>query len=130
MKYYTMQNIITLLGVTKNTIINWEKSGKIPMPKRDDIFGHRYWTDADLEIMRELSKEIKGRVFETYRKQKILVYAPKEGRWKYQVIVHLPVPSGIIGKMRMSLDAFASKEKALNKAKECVDRMLKKYAGE
>lgn len=38
---YTLSEAAKALGVSKNTIINWEKNNKIPKIKRDTTNGYR-----------------------------------------------------------------------------------------
>lgn len=57
-KRYSMKDIMKELGVTKNTIINWEAGKKIPRPRRDPMSNFRYWTAEDLKKL----KKITGRV--------------------------------------------------------------------
>ena len=123
-RYFTMKDVIALLGVTKNTIINWEESGKIPLPKRDPIFGYRLWTESELENMRELSKEIKGRVLETYRGQKIYVSCAQEDEWIYRILFFIYGKTENKTKMFSSRDKFATREDALGNAKKSVDSKL------
>lgn len=123
-RYFTMKDVIALLGVTKNTIINWEESGKIPSPKRDPIFGYRLWTENELDNMRELSKEIKGRVLETYRGQKIYVSCAKEDEWIYRFIIFNYGKTENRTKMFSSKDKFTTKEEALENAKKSIIKKL------
>ncbi len=123
-RYYTMKDAMSILGVTKNTIINWEESGKIPSPKRDPIFGYRFWTENELNDMRKLSKEIKGRVLETYRGHKIYVSCAKEDEWIYRILFFMYGKTENKTKMFSSRDKFATKEDALENAKKSVDSKL------
>lgn len=124
MKYYTMEEVIALLGISKNTLINWEKSGKIPSANRQPISGYRIWTEEELEMLRELSKEVKGRVIDTYRGIKFYVYCPKEEHWKYQILYFDYGKTEIKSKMITSRDDFPTKEEAIRKAKDSISRIL------
>lgn len=126
MKRYTMKDVITLLGITKNTLINWEKSGKMPPAKRESLSGYRYWTEEELEMMRELSKEVKGRVFMTYRGQKLYAFCPKEGHWKYQILYFDYGKTEIKSKMITPRGDFTTKEEALENAKKIIDNIVRK----
>lgn len=52
-KYYTMKDVCRIIGVTKNTIINWERWGLIK-PKRDDLMNYRYWTKDDIPKLKKV----------------------------------------------------------------------------
>ncbi len=53
MKYYTISQLAKELKVHKNTIFYWEKTGKIPKPKRESVSGYRVWTEKDVKKIRE-----------------------------------------------------------------------------
>ena len=125
MGYHTLKDIIKILGICKNTIINWEKTGKIPV-RRDKVFGHRYWTDEDLAVMKKLCDEIKGRAFEHYKGQNIYLYSPKVGKWKFQVIIHIHLPSEVRARTFCSNKMYSSKQEALKKAQQVIDEELKR----
>ena len=48
-KRFYINDILKLLGVSKNTYLNWEKLGKIPKAKRDPMNNYRYWSKADVK---------------------------------------------------------------------------------
>lgn len=52
-RYYTMKDICKIIGVSKNTIINWEHWGLI-RPKRDDLMNYRYWTKEDITELKRV----------------------------------------------------------------------------
>jgi len=56
---YTSGQIAEILGVHKNTIFYWEKTGKIK-PRRDSLMNYRYFTSEDLKRMKNL-KTKRGR---------------------------------------------------------------------
>lgn len=51
--FYTTQEIADMVGVSKSTILNWIKDGKIPMPGRN-LQGWRLFSEGDLRRIREL----------------------------------------------------------------------------
>ena len=52
MKYYTIGQLAKELGVCKNTIFYWEKTGKIPKPKREPISHYRVWTGEEVKKLK------------------------------------------------------------------------------
>jgi len=55
-KFYTMKDVIRMVGVCKNTIINWEKSGRIKV-KRDPLFNYRVWSLEEVQQLKNLKGE-------------------------------------------------------------------------
>lgn len=41
-----------LIGLSKRTLLNWLRSGKIPSPRRDPVTGWYRWTAADVDAAR------------------------------------------------------------------------------
>jgi predicted site-specific integrase-resolvase len=52
-KHYTMKDIVKIVGVCKNTIINWEKAGYIKV-RRDPLFNYRVWNHEEVEQLKKL----------------------------------------------------------------------------
>ena len=48
---HTPKQVADMLGVHKNTILNWMRAGKIPEVARD-WKSHRVWTERDVNIAR------------------------------------------------------------------------------
>lgn len=48
---YTTKQVADMLGVHKNTILNWIRAGKIPEVARD-WKSHRVWTEHDVGVAR------------------------------------------------------------------------------
>lgn len=42
------------LGITKRTLKNWLRAGKIPEPERNPSNRYRQWTLQDIEAIRQL----------------------------------------------------------------------------
>ncbi|MFH1411648.1 MAG: MerR family transcriptional regulator [Candidatus Omnitrophota bacterium] len=51
-KKHNVQEVADLLGVYRGTVINYEKRGIFPSPKRNPINGYREYTDEDLDRLR------------------------------------------------------------------------------
>jgi predicted DNA-binding transcriptional regulator AlpA len=58
-QYLTSTEVADLIGVTKRTLFNWLKSGKIPQPLRRPN-GYFQWTLEDVQLLRSLLEEIHG----------------------------------------------------------------------
>lgn len=52
---YTMKDVVKMTGVCKNTIINWEKSGRIKV-RRDPLFSYRVWSLEEVEALKKLKR--------------------------------------------------------------------------
>ena len=52
-KVYTTAQVAKMLGVHKNTVFYWLKTGKAKEPKRDIVFNGRIWTGEDLKKLRK-----------------------------------------------------------------------------
>ena len=128
MNHYTMKDMMRILDITKNTIINWEREGKIPA-RRDDVFGHRYWKEGDLKAMKKLCEEIRGRDFEHHKGLSIYIYSPKDGKWKYQCVIHKLRPNDVYVDNYFSKDIYSSKSEALRQAQLSIEEKLKKITG-
>ena len=53
-KKYTVQQVADILGVYRGTVINYEKRGIFPPPKRNPINGYREYTEEDIESLRKI----------------------------------------------------------------------------
>lgn len=54
-KRYLIQDVARVLGVTKRSIYNWEKAGKIPKARRDPMSRYRIYTEEDLQKLKEIT---------------------------------------------------------------------------
>jgi len=52
--FYTTLQAAEALGITKRTLKNWLRLGKITEPDRNPITGYRRWTLRDIENARQL----------------------------------------------------------------------------
>lgn len=52
-KAYTTAQVAKIIGVHKNTVFYWLKTGKVKEPKRDTLFKGRIWTESDLVKVKE-----------------------------------------------------------------------------
>jgi DNA-binding transcriptional MerR regulator len=51
------EEVATVLGVTKRTLKNWLRAGKILEPQRDPNNNYRVWTLQDVETIRKIMEE-------------------------------------------------------------------------
>ena len=54
-KRYYLNDILQVLGISKNTYHNWEKSKKVPRAKRDPMNNYRYWTGSDIKELKKIT---------------------------------------------------------------------------
>lgn len=50
----TSEQVANILGVSKRTLKNWLRSGKIPEPARNQKNNYREWNLADIETARHI----------------------------------------------------------------------------
>jgi DNA-binding transcriptional MerR regulator len=53
-KKYTVHDVARLLGIYRGTVINYEKKGVFPHPRRNPINGYREYTEEDIESLRRI----------------------------------------------------------------------------
>jgi excisionase family DNA binding protein len=51
------EQVASILGVTKRTLKNWLRSGRIPEPNRNPRNNYRVWTLTDIEVIRRILRE-------------------------------------------------------------------------
>lgn len=56
-KLYTVKEVLELVGISRNTLYNWEKAGKIPVAHRN-VSGHRVYTEEELQRIREYARTL------------------------------------------------------------------------
>lgn len=49
------QEVAGILGVTRRTLYNWEKTGKIPGAKRDPMSNYRVYSEKDLRKLKKIT---------------------------------------------------------------------------
>ncbi|MBI4971757.1 MAG: helix-turn-helix domain-containing protein [Candidatus Omnitrophica bacterium] len=54
-KYFLLEEVIKMLGVSRNTYYNWERSNKIPTAKRDPMSGYRIFTESDVNHLKKIT---------------------------------------------------------------------------
>lgn len=54
-KFYSLRDVAKILGVSYRSIMNWEKLGKIPLPKRDPMSRYRLYSEADLAKLKKIT---------------------------------------------------------------------------
>lgn len=55
--YLKTGEVAELLGVTRQTVLNWLKRGTITEPERNPMTGYRLWTEKDVERVRRTLRE-------------------------------------------------------------------------
>ncbi len=55
-KHYRVSDICNILGISKNTLYNWERKEKIPKAWRDPMSGWRIYSVRDLERIKKISR--------------------------------------------------------------------------
>jgi len=53
-KYFTAQEVAYKLGISKQTLLRYEKKGIFPKPRRNLVNGWREYTEYDIERMRKI----------------------------------------------------------------------------
>ena len=53
-KYYSVKDVIEILGIARRTLYNWEKAGKIPKPKRNRLSNYRVYMVGDIKRIKKL----------------------------------------------------------------------------
>jgi excisionase family DNA binding protein len=57
-EYLTTARVARILGITKRTLHNWIKSGKVPGPEANPGNGYLQWTMSDVEVVRNVLMEV------------------------------------------------------------------------
>ena len=52
---YYLADLIKILGISRNTFYNWERDGKVPVPKRDPMSNYRFWTESDIMKLKKIT---------------------------------------------------------------------------
>jgi len=55
--YLTSARVARILGITKRTLHNWIKAGKIPAPEANPENGYLQWTMTDVAVVRNVLTE-------------------------------------------------------------------------
>lgn len=53
MNYYKTRQAAQMLGISKQTLVRWEREKKVPLAKRDYL-NHRAYTEKDIIKIREI----------------------------------------------------------------------------
>ncbi len=56
----TTARVARILGITKRTLHNWIKAGRVPGPEANPDNGYLQWTMADVEVVRNVLMEESG----------------------------------------------------------------------
>jgi DNA-binding transcriptional MerR regulator len=54
MQKYTVQQVADMLGIYRGTVINYEKRGIFPAPRRNPINRYREYTEEDVGRLRKI----------------------------------------------------------------------------
>ena len=57
-KYYSMNEAIELIGISRQSLYTWEKQGKIKPPKKDLFSGRRLYTKKEIDTMVKMRQGI------------------------------------------------------------------------
>ena len=55
--YFKSGEVAELLGVTKQTLLNWLRRGLVTEPERNPVTRYRLWTEKDVERVRRMLRE-------------------------------------------------------------------------
>jgi predicted site-specific integrase-resolvase len=55
--FLTTARVARILGISKRTLHNWIKAGKVPAPEANPDNGYLQWTMADVEVVRNVLRE-------------------------------------------------------------------------
>ena len=56
-EYFKSAEVAELIGVTKQTLLNWLRQGLITEPERNPATGYRLWTEKDVQRIRRFLRE-------------------------------------------------------------------------
>jgi DNA-binding transcriptional MerR regulator len=56
-QHLTSEQVASILGVTKRTLKNWLRAGRIPEPARNPNNNYRQWTLSDIDVARSILRE-------------------------------------------------------------------------
>lgn len=54
---YTTQEVADIIRVSKKTLLNWIRVGKVPEPRRDKKNNYRVWTAEDIVLISRIKRE-------------------------------------------------------------------------
>lgn len=56
-KKYTVQEVADILGIYRGTVINYEKKGVFPAPRRNPINGYREYTKENVDKLKKILEQ-------------------------------------------------------------------------
>jgi len=62
MKYIRVKDVEKLINRDRNTILRWEREGRIPHPQKDSR-GWRFYTEQDIEKIKHYMKTALARYY-------------------------------------------------------------------
>lgn len=57
MAYLNTAEVAELFGITKQTVLNWIRQGKIVEPERNPVNNYRLWSESDVQRVRDMIRE-------------------------------------------------------------------------
>ena len=58
--YLRSAEVAEIIGVTKQTLLNWLRRGLVLEPERTAVGGYRRWTEQDVEAIRRFIRDRRG----------------------------------------------------------------------
>jgi DNA-binding transcriptional MerR regulator len=55
--YLNTAEVAELFGITKQTVLNWIRQGKIIEPERNPVNNYRLWSESDVQRVRDMIRE-------------------------------------------------------------------------
>jgi len=53
-KRYFIKDVEKELGINRKTLFYWERTKKVPLPKRTRMGNYRYWTEKEIIKLKKL----------------------------------------------------------------------------
>lgn len=55
--YLNTAEVAELLGITKQTVLNWIRQGRVVEPERNPVNNYRMWSESDVQRLRDMIRE-------------------------------------------------------------------------
>ncbi len=56
-EYLNTAEVAELFGITKQTVLNWMRQGRIVEPERNPVNNYRIWSESDVQRVRDMIRE-------------------------------------------------------------------------
>lgn len=56
-EYLNTAEVAELFGITKQTVLNWIRQGRIVEPERNPVNNYRIWSESDVQRVRDMIRE-------------------------------------------------------------------------